>query len=132
MTLYLPHSFFLQKEQKGTSTRASHELINALDLQRKINSNFTPTGCVAQLCQNTGIIREEGDVARGDKESTTSLCWAELVGAGRRHRAACPVSFLHGSGFPPLPLDIAITVMAHMSLQAHSAGTAFQDLMPEI
>lgn len=131
MTLYLPHSFFLQKEQKGTSTHASHKL-NALDLQRKINSNFTPTGCVAQLCQNTGIIREEGDVARGDKESATSLCWAELVGAGRRHRAACPVSFLHGSGFPLLPLDIAITVMAHMSLQAHSAGTAFQDLMPEI
>lgn len=63
VTPYLPHSFFLQKEQKGTSARASQELIDAFDLQRKINSNFTPTGCVAQLCQNIGIIRDEDDVA---------------------------------------------------------------------
>jgi hypothetical protein len=52
-----PIFFFLQKEQKGTPTGTSQELINTLDLQRKINSNFTPTGCVAQLCQNIGIIR---------------------------------------------------------------------------
>ena len=53
---------FLSLLQKGTGEeqcKPAKSSLMHLTLQQKINSDLTPTGCVAQLCQNVGIIRPE-------------------------------------------------------------------------
>lgn len=74
---------------------------------RKMNSNFTPTGCVAQLCENAGIIREEMTWLRGT-ESATSPHWAEPAGS---RQDACTVSLSQGIRLLLQALEILISAL---------------------
>lgn len=82
-----------------------------LTFQKKINSNFTPTGCVAQLCQNVGIIRKEMTWLEGTKSLPpphAGLSQQELAGSTQRRR---PCQLFTVDQAPLLQaLEIVITV----------------------
>lgn len=56
-----------KKGAKEDQYKPAKSLLMHLTFQRKINSNFTPTGCVAQLCQNVDIIKGEMTWLEGTK-----------------------------------------------------------------
>lgn len=66
-----------EKEKRKTNNKPAKSSLMHLTFQKKINSNFTPTGCVAQLCQNVGIIKEEMTWLEGTKSLPPPYVGAE-------------------------------------------------------
>lgn len=100
----------LQKGEKEDQYKPAKSSLMHLTFQKKINSNFTPTGCVAQLCQNVGIIKEEMTWLEGAK-SLPPPSWGpseeELAGSTE---APALSAFHRGLGSLLLALEIVRAV----------------------